>query len=663
MSSSSSITAASPTYPPKTVHPPDSYTLKKRPWRRYVEPFPRLLAHPYKGSGTEADPYIVDWLPTDAENPQAWSPAYKWGQIAVAAVVTLAVALSSSAYTGGIESLMAEFGGSTELWTAGVSLFVVGFAFGPLIWAPASEIFGRRLIYISTYTLLTLWQAVSIASPNIASVIVFRALAGFFGSSPLANAGGTIADILDASQRGLGMALFAAAPFLGPALGPITGGFIGDAGGWKWVEAFLSIFCAVITLILCLLAAETYAPRLLRQRAATLSKATGKVYRFRPDAKQPLHVGKMFTAALIRPWKFLVFEPIVLGLSIYIAIIYGTLYMEFAAYPIVFEELRGWNSGEEGLAFLGLAIGVFLSVVAALTWVNPRYLKTVKARGHALPEDRLPPAIWAGVLVVVGLAGFAATDGANVHWIAPIIFGIPFGLGMVVLFLAVLAYLVDTYTIYAASVLAANSVLRSLFGASFPMFTAYMYENLGIHWAAALPGFLALACLPFPILFYKYGAAIRARCKYAADAQRTMAAIMAARKADADAEKGTAGPAGVEKGAREGAGATDAPPTTGIDKGPQAVPAEQTGGLGKAEEAGFANANANTTATANPNANRSVVDASHPAHPAHPDYAEYSQYEALADRDATDLSDDDRIRLEAMHHKYGRFRAAKSAAA
>jgi hypothetical protein len=102
---------------------------------------------------------------------------------------------------------------------------------------------------------------------------------------------------------------------------------------------------------------------------------------------------------------------------------------------------------------------------------------------------------------------------------------------MVALFLSCLGYLVDTYTVYAASVLAANSVLRSLFGAAFPLFTRPMYEKLGIHWAAALPGFLAFACMPFPFLFYKYGAQIRARGKYAVEAAAMFAQIMAARKA------------------------------------------------------------------------------------------------------------------------------------
>lgn len=74
---------------------------------------------------------------------------------------------------------------------------------------------------------------------------------------------------------------------------------------------------------------------------------------------------------------------------------------------------------------------------------------------------------------------------------------------------------IDSYTIFAASVLAANSVLRSLFGAAFPLFTTQMYDNLGIHWASSIPAFLALMCVPMPFLFYKYGAKVREKCKYA----------------------------------------------------------------------------------------------------------------------------------------------------
>lgn len=201
------------------------------------------------------------------------------------------------------------------------------------------------------------------------------------------------------------------------------------------------------------------------------------------------------------------------------AIIYGTLYMLFGAFPIVYSEERGWSQGIGGLPFIGVMIGMLLSVAYNLVIDNRRYLKAIeKHHGFAPPEERLPPCMIASIVLPIGLFWFAWTNSPSVHWIVSVLAGVPFGFGMVLVFLGIMNYLIDAYTIFAASVLAANGVIRSVFGAVFPLFTDQMYTNLGIHWASTIPAFLALACLPFPFLFYKYGGAIRSRCKYAAEA-------------------------------------------------------------------------------------------------------------------------------------------------
>lgn len=168
-------------------------------------------------------------------------------------------------------------------------------------------------------------------------------------------------------------------------------------------------------------------------------------------------------------------------------------------------------------------IGMLASVLYNMTIDNKRYLKAVeKNDGFAPPEARLPPCQIAAVVIPIGLIWFAWTNSPSLPWAASVAAGIPFGFGMVLVFLGIMNYLIDAYTIFAASVLAANGVIRSVFGAVFPLFTVQMYNNLGIHWASMIPAFLALACLPFPFLFYKYGGAIRARCKYAAEADAFM---------------------------------------------------------------------------------------------------------------------------------------------
>ncbi|CBQ67414.1 probable mfs-multidrug-resistance transporter [Sporisorium reilianum SRZ2] len=509
----------------------DQHSLAKTPYRLYITPFSKIVQHKYAGSGTKEDPYLVEWLSQDLENP-TWSSLYKWLQTLQVAVATLSVALASSAYSGAVESIAVQFRPPKEIIiTLGVSLFVLGFAFGSLFWAPFSEVVGRRNLFIFTASAFTLWQAVSVASPNMASLLVFRFLAGFFGSSPLVNTGGTLADMFAAKQRGLAMAIFASAPFLGPALGPIIGGFLGETHGWKWVIGFLAIFSGVTTVIAVFTMPETYAPVLLRWRAEKLAKVTGSAYICKLDKGRDLRLTTQFKGVLLRPWLLLFYEPIVMLLSIYIAIIYGILYSLFGAFPIVFQRLRGWSPGIGGLAFPGVLVGMLSALVWIIFVENPRYVRVYnKHNGFAPPEARLVPAMIGSVAIVVGLAIFAATDSPDVHWIAPIIGGAPFGLGMVMIFLSCMGYLTDSYLIYAASVLASNSVIRSLFGFAFPLFTPSLYSiggKNGIHWGPAIGGLLALLCLPFPFVFYKYGASIRAKCKYASEASRMLEQMMA----------------------------------------------------------------------------------------------------------------------------------------
>ena len=480
---------------------------------------PEVEKWDYEGSGTEEDPYVVIWIHDDPRNPMLYSSTRKWTITMLVAMATLAVAFVSSAFSGGANEVLMTFHTSQEIFTLGISLFVLGFAIGPLLWAPLSELFGRQILYITTYGALTAFNAGAAGSQNLATVIILRFLAGAFGSSPLTNAGGVIADMFPARSRGLAMSIFAAAPFMGPVLGPIVGGFVGETIGWRWIEGIMAIFTGILWIAGIFFIPETYPPVLLRARAKKLSQLTGKVYKSQGDVDQgPTTFAHVFKTSLLRPWVLLFLEPIVLLLSIYMAIIYGTLYMLFAAFPIVYQDGRGWSPGIGGLAFLGVAVGMIGAVLYSATYDNKRYAKlSDKHEGFAPPESRLPATMLGGIMIPIGLFWFAWTNSPSIHWMVSIAAGVPFGFGMVLVFLGIMNYLIDAYTIFAASVLAANAVLRSLFGFAFPLFTSQMYDSLGIHWASTVPAFLALACVPFPFLFWKYGSAVRERCKYAAE--------------------------------------------------------------------------------------------------------------------------------------------------
>ncbi|KAI4260309.1 MAG: hypothetical protein L6R42_004116 [Xanthoria sp. 1 TBL-2021] len=338
--------------------------------------------------------------------------------------------------------------------------------------------------------------------PNIAAMLVFRFLAGFFGAPTVTNSGGSLTDIWAQSHRSVPLALFSAASFLGPVIAPTIGGFLSEYTPWQWNFWLVLIIAGAVYLAMFLCLPETYQPKLLRDK----QRAQGSKVE-RKDIKSELYTN------LTRPWMMLFQEPILFSLSLYMALIYGILYLDFTAYPFVYGQSRGWSSGIAGLSFLGIAVGMAIATVSS-GYINRIHGHYVHKLGGPHPEARLPHLIILSWLIPLGLFWFAWTASPPTHWISGIIAGVPFGLGLVPLFLGITSYLTDCYGKYSASALAANAVLRSLFGAAFPLFSRQMYERLGTAWATSLLGFLALSMTPLPWVFYRFGPNLRALSKY-----------------------------------------------------------------------------------------------------------------------------------------------------
>ncbi|RAL02585.1 MFS transporter [Aspergillus ibericus CBS 121593] len=468
-------------------------------------------SHVYDGQGTEEDPFLVEFYEQDPGNPMNWSPMRKWLITTIVTLSVFAVTFASSAYSDSANEVIQDFNISTEVFTVGITLFVLG-----------SELYGRKILWIISHIAMVAFIGGTAGSRNITTVLILRFFSGTFGGSPLVNSGGAIADLFPPAQRGLAMTLYCVAPFLGPILGPVVGGFISEHVGWKWVQGVCCIFIAVIGILGVLLVPETYGPVLLSRRAEHLSKSDGKTY----ISVLEKHQGRMkpseiFQRALVRPWVLLFEEPIVVVASLYMALVYGTVYMFMGAMPIVYNEDRGWNEGIGGLSFTGIAVGIILGLVYAIYDNNARYMKLFLSQ-TATAESRLPPAIVGAVALPVGMFAFAWTNYPSIHWSVSIVLSAPFGFGCVLVILPLVNYLIDSYTIYAASVLAAAAIFRSVVGAVFPLFTTQMYHNLGIHWASSIPAFLTLACMPFPVVMYRYGGALRTKCRYAFEAAEMM---------------------------------------------------------------------------------------------------------------------------------------------
>lgn len=217
----------------------------------------------------------------------------------------------------------------------------------------------------------------------------------------------------------------------------------------------------------------------------------------------------------LRPFIMLIREPILLLITIYMALVYGILYLFFEAYPISFQEIRGWNDGVGALPFLGILVGVLFGCITITIITKTRFARMIKKHGRVIPEERLPPMILGAFLLPIGLFWFAWT---SVSWVSQVVSGVFTGWGIVMIFLQGLNYIIDVYMWHANSAIAANTLIRSFAGAGFPLFASAMFHNLGVPWATSLLGFLCIAMIPAPICFYFYGAKIRKMSRFSPSA-------------------------------------------------------------------------------------------------------------------------------------------------
>ncbi|KAJ5316955.1 hypothetical protein PENANT_c030G08281 [Penicillium antarcticum] len=452
---------------------------------------------------------FVTFTINDPEHPYNWSRAYRWYITMVASTLVVCVAFGSSIVTGGLGLIEDQYNVSLEVAILTCSIMVCGFAVGPLLWSPLSEIIGRRPVYIISLGLYVIFNIPCALSPNIGGLLVCRFLCGVFSSSGLSLAGGTIADIWSIEERGMAIAYFAAAPYCGPVLGPIVTGWINVGSGRLDLFYWVNLAFAGAVMVLVGLVPETYAPIILKRRAAKLRKETGNPNIITEQEKTKLTFGDIARTSLIRPITMIMTEPVLDLMCMYIVLIYAMLYAFFFAYPVIFGKLYNYNDGQIGLMFIPILIGAAFALV--ITPLIEKNFKKICSLRSPTPEDRLIAALIGAPFIPIALFLLGATSYKHIIWVGPASSGIAFGFGMVLCYYAVNNYIIDSYQKYAASALAAKVFLRSGGGAAFPLFTTQMYDRLGLQWASWLLAFIGVAMVFIPYVFYVFGARLRAK--------------------------------------------------------------------------------------------------------------------------------------------------------
>ncbi|KAL4809315.1 major facilitator superfamily domain-containing protein [Aspergillus unguis] len=457
---------------------------------------------------------VIDFEgPDDELDPHNWTVKKKVFTFFLVSFATMVVSMTSSIFSTVIPVLEKTYDIGKVVCSLGIAVYVLGFATGPLIWAPISEIFGRRIPYMLSMLGFTLFAFGTAASNNIVAVFVCRFFAGFFGACPFTLSGAICSDMLSPQAFTFSMVGFGITVFSGPLLAPMIGGFIvmNENLGWRWTHYLAGILGVVSFVSVFLFLDESYHPSILVWKARNLRRDTGNRDIHAKHEEVKLNVKTIIRDYLTIPLKLLGRDLIILCVCVFGAFVYGLLYLFLTAYPVIFQGVHGMNPGVGGIPFIAVIIGQILAGILMYLRQLTLTRKMQENINELVPEWLLLAAIpgsaaFAAGLLWLGWSGYSPAT----HWIVPTLSGILTGFGLITMFLPSVQYVALVRRNRAASALAAHTFLRSLAGSCFPLFAPDMFKTLGVQWSLTLLGCIAACMIPIPVFLYIYGARMRA---------------------------------------------------------------------------------------------------------------------------------------------------------
>ena len=337
-------------------------------------------------------------------------------------------------------------------------------------------------------------------------------------SAPYTIGGAILADCWAAEERGRSIGIYTLAPLLGPVIGPIIGGFITQHSTWRWVFWTTSIASGVVQFLGLLYLRETFVPKILVKKARKLRRITGNQAWHTKWETPDRTLTKALRVALVRPFVLLSTQPIIQVLSLYMAYLFGVMYLALTSLSALWTDIYHESISIGSLNYISLGVGYLIGMQSTAR-LNDAIYKRLKNKSESKlgqPEFRLPLMIPSGILLPLGLLWYGWSAQAQLHWIMPNIGMAIFGVGVKMGTQCTQAYALDAYTFYAASASAAGTFLRSLFGFGFPLFAPYMYASLGYGWGNSLLALVAIVLgIPAPLVLWRYGLWLRARSPYA----------------------------------------------------------------------------------------------------------------------------------------------------
>jgi multidrug resistance protein len=414
---------------------------------------------------------------------------------------------------------------SKTVATLGVTLFIVGQGAGPLAFSPLSERYGRKPVYLVGLALYCLFQLLTCLGTHLAAMLIGRFFSGLSGGVFLTVISGTFSDMFDREAMGIPTLIFSIAPFLGPGVGPIIGGSISVAFGYRWIFIVMLLWSTLLLILVGLLVPETSAralgAKLDRTKRKAAEKATGEVTPLSVKIRTAcINTGQTIVVIAKSPRKpltMLATDLIIFSTSLLSGVFLATIYLFFVAFPLIFEGLYRMTPLATSATYLCITAGMLLTVPTFPFWAHV-YARLVRAAdGVEQPEHWLPQMLTGTIFAAIGLLIFALTIGRNSSIVGPLVAAGIFGFGALHVFNSVFSYVfASTPADSTASAAACNLFCRSSMAGVFPLFGQALFTSreLGLRGACFLLAGIVAALSSVPIGLYFYGPKLREKRAY-----------------------------------------------------------------------------------------------------------------------------------------------------
>ncbi|CAD6589947.1 MAG: hypothetical protein ASARMPRED_004329 [Alectoria sarmentosa] len=463
---------------------------------------------------------LVDWYSTDdAANPQNWSNGKRGFIAMLICAYTFAVYCGSAIYSSGEFGVIKRFGVSPTDASLPLSLYVLAYGMGPLLWAPLSEIpiVGRSPIYAVTMVIFVILSVPTALVNNFAGLLVLRFLQGFFGSPCLATGGATMQDMYSLLKLPYALTFWVSAAYCGPSLGPLLSGFAVMAKGWRWSLWEIIWIAGPVLVLMLLFIPETSTPNILLRRAQRLRALTGDI-RLRSQSEidqKNIKPSKAIVSAIIKPLEITIKDPAIAFVNFYTALVYGIYYSFFEAFPLVYPVFYHFTLGTVGVVFTCILVACGIGVLAYVLYLYFYLVPDIMAHGLRAQEHRLVPALIASFFPPAGLFIFAWTARPDIPWIASVIGIVVFAIAVFVILQCIFVYVPLSYPQYAASLFASNDFFRSAMACGCILFSRPLFLNLGIDKGVTTLAGLSIMGIIGMFTLYFNGAKMRSRSKFA----------------------------------------------------------------------------------------------------------------------------------------------------